>query len=385
MSDVIVAGIGSTEVGEHWDVSLRELALVAIRQALADAHGLHPEALFAGNMLAPVLSGQAHLGVLLADYAGLGGIEAVSVEAGGASGGAALRNGFIAIASGMVNVALVVGVEKFTDQIGPPIEAALATNIDADFEAPQGLTLHAQAAWMMQRYLHEHNLPHEAFAGFAITAHANAVTNPQAMFRSAIDLETYRRAGTVAPPLNLFDIAPQADGAAALVLTRRELLPSGSPPPLVRIAGSGMANDRLALHDRPSLTDFPAARLSIQKACRQAGIHPGDVDFFELYDAYSIFAALSLEAGDFTPCGQGWRMAQDNQIGLNGLLPVSTFGGLKARGNPGGATGVYQAVEAVRQLRGEAGANQVPGASRALIQCLGGAASTAVSHVLEAV
>jgi acetyl-CoA C-acetyltransferase len=182
----------------------------------------------------------------------------------------------------------------------------------------------------------------------------------------------------------MYDIAPQADGAAAVILTRAELLPVNYRHRLVRIAGSGMANDRLALHDRLELTDLPAARLSMQRACAQAGIAPGDADLFELHDAYSIYAALALEAGDFAPRGQGWRLAQDGQIGLDGLMPISTFGGLKGRGDPGGATGIYQAVEAVRQLRQEAGPNQVPGARRALIQSLGGAAASAVTHVLEA-
>jgi acetyl-CoA C-acetyltransferase len=381
--DVIVAGIGSTEVGEHWELSLREIALSAMHQAIRDSSGLLPTALYVGNMLAPVLSGQAHLGALLADYAGLGGIEAVTIEDGGASGGAALRNGYMAVASGLVDVALVVGVEKITDQIGSTIDSALSTNMDSDFEAPQGLTLNAQAALIMQRYLHHYNTPHEAFAGFAINAHANASSNPEAMFRSPISPEVYHGAVMVAPPLNLFDVAPLADGAASVLLARKGLLPSGFSHPVIRIAGSSMANDRLALHDRQNLIDFPAARVSIRRACAQAGIHPGDVDLFELYDAFTIFSALSLEAGDFASPGQGWKLAQDGQIGLSGLLPISTFGGLKARGNPGGATGLYQAVEAVRQLRGEAGVNQVSNAKRALIQCFGGAAAVAVTHLLE--
>lgn len=385
MNNVVIAGAGCTEVGEHWELSLRDLAMMAIQQARLEASELHPEALFVGNMLAPVLSGQAHLGVLLADYAGLRGIEAATIESGGASGGAALRSGYMAVASGLVDAALVVGVEKLTDQIGGSVESALATNTDSDFEAPQGLTPHAQAALIMRRYMHEYHVPHEAFAGFAVNAHANAAHNSRAMFRNPITVDTYNKAGPTTAPLNMFDIAPQADGAAAVLLTRAELLPAAYAYPCVRIAGSGMANDRLALHDRLDLTDLPAARLSLQRACKQAGITPGEADLFEVHDAYSIFAALALEAGDFAPRGQGWKLAQDGQIGLDGLVPISTFGGLKGRGNPGGAAGVYQAVEAVWQLRGQAGPNQVPGAQRAIIQCFGGAAATAVSHVLEVI
>src|SRR5512140_3056039 len=189
MTDVVIAGIGQTEVGEHWEIGLRELAFAAIQDAVKDSGGLKPQSLFVGNMLAPNLSNQAHLGVLLADYAGLLGIEAVTVEAAGASGGAALRQGYMAVASGMVDVALVVGVEKFTDKIGPDVESALATTSDSDYEAVQGLTLTAQAALLMQRYEHEYAVAEHGFGGFAITAHANGAGNPCAMFRKPIKRE----------------------------------------------------------------------------------------------------------------------------------------------------------------------------------------------------
>ncbi|MFZ5878764.1 MAG: beta-ketoacyl synthase N-terminal-like domain-containing protein, partial [Chloroflexota bacterium] len=182
MTDIVIAGIGQTEVGEHWDISLRELAFDAIQAAVKDAGGLRPQALFVGNMLAPNLSNQAHLGALLADYAGLTGIEAVTVEAAGASGGAALRQAYIAVKSGMVDVALVVGVEKFTDKLGTDVEEAIATTSDADFEAVMGMTTTAQAALLMKRYMHEHQVPAGGLAGFALTAHANGAGNPNAMF-----------------------------------------------------------------------------------------------------------------------------------------------------------------------------------------------------------
>jgi len=226
MAEVVIAGIGQTEVGEHWDIGLRELAFDAISAAVKDSGGLRPQSLFVGNMLAPNISNQAHLGVLLADYAGLVGIEAVTLEAAGASGGAALRQGYMAIASGMADVALVVGVEKFTDKIGSDIDSALATTSDSDFEAVQGLTPTGQAALIMKRYMHEHNVPADGLAGFAITAHANGAGNQYAMFRKAIKPEAYTRAEMVSEPLNMFDIAPNADGAAAVVLTRRDILPN---------------------------------------------------------------------------------------------------------------------------------------------------------------
>jgi acetyl-CoA C-acetyltransferase len=255
--------------------------------------------------------------------------------------------------------------------------------LDADYEAEHGLTLTAQAALLMGRYLHETGAPREGFAGFPVTAHANGAGNPHAMFRKAIKPETYARAGIVNPPLNLFDAAPFADGAAAVLLTREGILAERLEGPRVRISGSSVVTDTLALHDRPNPLDFRAVRASVEAACRQAGVMPGDVDLFEVFDAFSIYAALSLEAAGFAEKGQGWALAQNGAISLQGKLPLMTFGGLKARGNPGGATGVYQAVEAVLQLRGEAGAVQVPEARRALIQCLGGPASTVATHVLE--
>lgn len=382
MTDIVIAGIGQTEVGEHWEIGLRELALMAIQEAVKDSGGLRPQALFAGNMLAPNLSNQAHLGVLLADYAGLTGIEAVTVEAAGASGGAALRQGYLAVASGMVDVALVIGVEKFTDKVGAGVDAALATAGDADFEAVQGMTPTSQAALLMRRYMHEYAVPADGFAGFAVTAHANGAGNPCAMFRKAIKPEAYAKAETVSDPLNIFDVAPNADGAAAVILTRGDLLPADFPHPLVRIAGSGSAADTLALHDRKDVLYFEAAQLSAGRALKQAGLTLDGIDFFEYHDAFSIYAALALESVGFAIRGQGWKLAADGAIGLKGRIPSATMGGLKARGFPGGAAGVYQAVEAVIQLRGEAGVNQVPGAKHGLIQSLGGPASTAVSHVL---
>ncbi len=383
MTDVIIAGLGQTTVGEHWDVGLRDLAYYAISAALKDSGGLRPQSLFVGNMLAPNLSKQAHLGALLADYAGLTGIEAVTIEAAGASGGAALRQGYLAVKSGLVDTALVVGVEKFTDQVGASVEEALASASDSDFEAVQGMTPIAQAALIMKRYMYEFNVPEDGFAGFALSAHANGAGNPNAMFQKAIKPETYAKAAMVSEPLNMFDAAPNADGAAALVLTRPELLPSHWPLPLIKIAGSATASDTLALHDRKDMLYFDAAQLSAGRAMKQANLTLDQISLFEYHDTFSIYAAQALEAVGFAVRGKGWKLAADGQIALNGRIPCATMGGLKARGFPGGATGVYQAVEAAQQLRGQAGANQVVDPQYALIQSLGGPASTAVSHILE--
>ena len=381
-TDVIIAGIGQIPAGEHWEISLRSMAGKAIKNAIADSGMLKPQALYVGNMLASKFSRQAHLGVLLADYSGLAGIEAETLEAGGASGGSALHQGYLAVASGLVEVALVVGLEKYTDTIGPDGESGLATLMDADYESIQGLTLTAQAALLERRYLHEYRVPADGLAGFPLTAHNNAAGNKNAMYRKPLSLETYQKAELVCDPLNLYDISPSVDGAAALVLTRRELLNKSSQKNYIRVAASTAVSDSLSLAERSDLLWFSAAQKSAEAAYNKAGIKQEQVDLFEYHDAYSIYAALSLEAAGFTERGRGWQLAADGAIALTGKIPCATLGGLKARGNPGGATGIYQAVEATIQLRGQAGMNQIRDAKTALIQSLGGPASVAVTHIL---
>lgn len=383
MREVIIAGIGQTPVSEHWDISLRDLAHRAIEAALIDAGDLRPQALYIGNFLSSVVSHQANLGALFSDYSALTGIEAYTVEASTASGAGALRMAYLAIASSFVDTALVLGVEKYTDAVGPEQEGAIAMGLDTDYEGTQGLTLTAQAALLMRRYLHEHGAPESALAAFPMIAHANGAGNPNAMYRRAIKQSAYESADPISDPVNLFDMAPYADGAAALVLTHAGNLPEGFAHPAVCIRGSAVAIDTLAVHDRPNPLGFDAVRGSTEQACRQAGILPDDADLFELSDAFSIYAALSLEAAGLAQHGQSWKLAAEGAFDRDGRLPIATMGGLKARGNPLGATGVYQAVEAVQQLRGDAGPNQVPNARLALVQTLGGAASTAVTHVFE--
>jgi len=382
-ADVFVAGVGLTPVGEHWNSSLRDLALEAIQAARADAGGLRPQALYAANMLAPALSGQTHLGALLADFAGLRGIEASSFEAAGASGGVALRQAYIAVRSGLIDAALVVGVEKVTDRVGPSVDAATAMAADADHEAVQGLTPAAQAGLLMRRYLHEVGAPDDALAGFSLTAHANAVHSAHAFLRRAISLEDYRSAPRDSDPLNVYDVAPLADGAAALLLVRREALTGAGAHPSVRLAGSAIAITALALHDQPDVLGLDAAEQSARAAYEQAGLGPQDIDVFELHDAFTIYAALALEAGGFAPRGEGWRLAVEGEVGLRGRIPAMSFGGSKARGEVGGATGLYQAAEVVLQLQGRAGENQVPEARVGMAQCIGGAGGTAATHIFS--
>jgi len=381
MTNVSIIGIGQTDVREHWDASIRHLAWYAIEAAMDDAHHTQIDAIYVGNMLAGQLSNQNHLGALITDFAGLRGAEALTVEAADASGGAALRQAVLAVQSGLVETALVVGVEKVTDQSGSTIPAALATALDADYEAIHGQTLSGAAALMMRRYMHEYGVALADFAGFSVNAHANAVANPKAMYRNKLRAEAFTGAPMTAEPVSLFDEAPAGDGAAAVIVTASERAADMVARP-VRIAASTLATDTLSLHDRRDLLWLPAAERSAARAYEQAGLTSADVDLFELHDSFTILAALSLEACGFAERGQGWQLARDGELGRNGRIPISTFGGLKARGNPLGATGLYQIVEVAHQVRGTAGDCQVPGARVGMAQNLGGMAATAVTHIL---
>lgn len=381
MSNVSIIGIGQTDVGEHWDTSLRHLAWYAIEAALDDAATMDIDALYVGNMLAGQLAQQDHLGALIADFAGLRGIEAVTVEAAEASGGAAARQAYLAVKSGLVRTALVVGVEKMTDRTGNAAISGLSTGLDADYEAIHGLTPAAIAALLMRRYLYEYGLEPADLAGFSVNAHAHASQNPHAFLRNKI-ATPLPASPLVADPVAVLDVAPAADGAAALILTDSERAMDMAPQP-IRIAGSALATDTIALHDRRDPLWLKAAAQSAQKALAMAGVAAAEVDVLELHDSFSIMAALSLEAGGYAERGRGWELARDGVIGRGGGLPMSTFGGLKARGYPGGATGVYQIVEVVQQLRGAAGPCQVANAEVGLAQNLGGSGATAVTHVLK--
>ncbi|MCY3718383.1 MAG: thiolase domain-containing protein [Anaerolineaceae bacterium] len=383
MRDVFVLGIGQTPVGEWWDRSLRDLAADALQAAVTDAGVDLPQALFVANMLAARISNQTQLGALIAGHVGWRGLEATTVEAACASGGVAIQAAVRAIASGVLDLVAVCGVEKMTDATGGPVTTALATAADADFEGAHGATFVALNALIMRRYMHEHRVAHEAFAPFSLNAHANAVHNPGAMFRRAITMETWRRAPIISDPVNLFDSSPVADGAAALILGSAELARASGQAPL-RVLASACATDSVDLASRGDLIDLHAARLSAQRACDQAGLVPGDMDVFELHDAFSIMAALSLEAAGFAKPGQATQLAADGEISPQGRIPICTLGGLKGRGHPVGATGVYQMVDLARQLRGDAGAAQVPGAAIGMAQNIGGTGATVVTHILAA-
>ncbi len=383
MRDVAIIGIGQTKVGEHWEQSLKGLATEAILGAIQDARIERVDSLYIGNMLSGELAGQEHLGALVSDFAGLRGVEAVKIEAACGSGAAALRMGYVAVAGELADFVVVAGVEKMTDRPSDTVTAGLAMAADGDFEAQNGLSFVALNALLMRRYMYEYGVRHEEFAPFAINAHQNAVNNPYAMFPFTVTADDFRRAKMIADPINLLDSSPVCDGAAAVVLCPVEMARRFNEHP-VRIRASAIATDSIALHDRRDLLGLEGAALSARKAYSQAGLGPQDIDLFEVHDAFTIMSVLSLEAAGFAERGKGVRLGQDGEISIGGRVPITTMGGLKARGHPVGATGVYQIAEVVTQLRGQAGKNQVPDARVGMAQNIGGSGATVITTILEA-
>jgi acetyl-CoA C-acetyltransferase len=386
MRKVAIIGIGQTSVSEHWEKSLRELAGEAIFAAMVDARREKADGLFVGNMLSGSLNRQENLGALIADWVGLHHIEAIKIEAACASGGAAVRAGLMAIASGEMDCVIAVGVEKMTDSKPNETTAALATAADADWETTHGLSFVAINALVMQRYIHQYGWKHSDFAPFSIVAHDNAVNNPYARLPFAISEKEYIKARMISDPINLLDASPIGDGAAAVIMVPAELIFSNGREngrPLITVEGSALATDSIAVHDRQDPLWLAAAEISAGRAYSQSGLTPSDIDFFELHDAFSIMSALSLEACGFAERGQGPRLGLDGEISITGKIPIATMGGLKARGHPVGATGIYQIVEAVEQLRGQAGLNQIEKAKFGMTQNIGGSGAAIVTHILK--
>jgi acetyl-CoA C-acetyltransferase len=384
MREVAVLGIGQTKVEEQWDKSLRELAGDAVLMAMHDAGVTSAEALFVGNMMSGAANHQQHLGSYIADWVGLRHAEALHIEAACGSGSAAFRSAVIAVASGAMDIAVAVGVEKMTDSPAGEITAELATAADYDWEASQGLSFVALNALIMRQYMHEYGWQREHFAPFSVNAHANGVHNPYARFQDPITDTAYKKAPLIADPINLLDASPMGDGAAAAVIVPVEMLRKVGGGKIIRVVGSAAATDTISIQHRRDPLWLSAAERSARQAYDQAGVTPADIDLFEAHDAFTIMAALSLEASGFAERGQGPRLALEGEIRPDGRIPIATRGGLKARGHPVGATGMYQLVEVVQQLRGEAAGSQVEGVRIGMAQNIGGSGSNILTHILRA-
>lgn len=386
-----IIGLGEIPYGEHWELSLRDLAAMAIEVAYDSVQkgGFDKEdvgALFVGNAAAELFVGQGHVNALVADAAGMVDTPSFRIEAADASGAAAFRAAYMAIQSGIIDTAMVVGVEKMWDQTSNSRVTSILANtmLDHDWEVEPGLTYTSAFAMMARAYFEEFGVTKEQLSAVSAKNHYNASLNPNAHFRRAFTREQVMKSQIVADPLGLLDCSPITDGASVVILAAEEKISEYSDSP-VWIKGSGHGQDYLALHSRKSLTTFESVKKASLQAFTQAGItNPAEqVDVVEVHDSFSIAELIALESMGFYPPGKAALATFEGETSLTGSLPVSPSGGLKAKGHPLGATGVGQVVELCLQLLGKAGKRQVKDAKIGVAQSLGGTGATSFVHVLE--
>lgn len=387
MREVAVIGIGITKFGELWDKSFRQLIAEAGSKAILDAgiEGKEIDGMYVGSMSSGRFVGQEHVGALVADAAGFSHahIPSTRVEGACASGGLAVRQGYLSIASGMNDIVVVGGMEKMNDVGGNDATATLATAADQEWEAFFGATFPALYAMIATRHMHEYGTTKEQLAQVAVKNHANGVKNPYAQYRREITLELAMNATTVAYPLGLLDCSPVTDGAASLILCAADKAKKYTDKP-IKIIGSGQGSDSLALHGRRDICTLDATVHAAKTAYKQAGITSKDIDFAEVHDCFTIAEICAIEDLGFVKKGEGGKAIDNKITTLDGSLPVNTSGGLKSKGHPVGATGVAQMVEVTQQLRGEAEARQLKDAKIGLAHNVGGSGATCVIHIMEA-
>jgi acetyl-CoA C-acetyltransferase len=379
-SKVYIASAGLTTVGDHWGESLLDLAVEASRKALKGAPRVRLQQIFVGNMFSSVGAGQEHLGALLASALGISGIPAFKVEAACASGGTAFNVAYSLVGSGAIDSALVVGVEKMRDLEPEEVSLALSMAESAEYTQFVGATFAALNGLLARYYMEQMDVSRDQLSSIPVLDHANAVTAEHAQFRKAITPDVVSRSSMIADPLRLFDCAPVGDGAAAVMLVNdRAAARAGKR--MTAVLGGRVATTEFSIYERPDMLDFKATREAFKGAMAQAGLAPKKLDFAEIHDAFSVVGALSLEAMGFSKKGMGSKDASAGMYKPGSDLPINTFGGLKARGHPVGATGMYQIVEAHMQLTDQAGKNQVKGARYAVTQNIGGVDTTSAVHV----
>ncbi len=386
MRDVAIIGVGMIPWGELWEDSLRKIWTRAAVAALEDAGIDTVDLITVGCMSPGLFVGQEHLASLVADQLGMPGVPASRVESACASGSLALRHAFAEVAAGLVDIALVTGVEKMTDVDGGAATYTLGTAADQEYESFHGITFPGLYAMMARVHMAHHGTTSRQMAAVSVKNHANGLLNPNAQYHLKVSIEDVLSSTPVAEPLHLLDCSPITDGAAALILApidRARDLARGRP--VVRIAGSGMATDTIALADREDLSRLRAVELSAERAYTMAGKKPSDIHVAEVHDCFTIAEIMTTEALGFFEPGEGGPAAEKGWTALDGKIPVNPSGGLKSKGHPVGATGVAQVCEIVNQLRGEAGQRQVEGARVGLAQNMGGSGGSSVVHILEVI
>lgn len=384
---IYLIAAGQTPVVKQTDRSVAELGAAAINDCLSDPKLPQPTALYCGNMLSGILSEQQQLSAMVANEAGLKNIEALTIEAACGSGGSAMHIAIMAIASGMHDCVLSAGIEKMGHAPREQTTKGLATASDWQKEGGQGETFVSLNGRLMQTYMDKYDVDYEVFAPFSLVAHANACKNPHALFHKDVDFDTYANSKLIDGPIRLFDASPICDGSAAVLVANEEVAMKAKENgfPIVRVRASAVATDAVGLDDRDDMLIPAGVVASSQKAYEQASLGPDDIDIFELHDAYTVMSILSLEGAGFADPGEGWRFGTEKKIEPTGDLPIAVAGGLKARGHPVGATGVYQLVENFLQLTNQAGDNQLENKNIAMTQNVGGTAATVATHILERV
>ena len=383
MRDVAIIGTGLNDRwGELWDRSLRDIYVEAALRAIDDAGVDHIDSMYVGCMSSGLFTYQEHISNLLADYLGVAPIPSVRVESACASGGNALRMGINEVASGASDIVLVGGVEKMTDVDGGVATMALSTAADYEWEAFNGVTFPGLYAMIAQRHMHEYGTKPEHLAAVSVKNHHNGMMNPAAQFRMEISIETVLNSVLVADPLHILDCSPVTDGAAAVILCPVDMAKKLNPG-AVRLAASVGATDSIALHARKDLTTIGSAVVASQKAYAKVGCTAADIDVAEVHDCFSIAEICLLEDLGFVSKGKGGPFSAAGNTAIGGEMPINTSGGLKSKGHPVGATGVAQAIEIYKQLRGEAGDRQVANAKRGLCHNMGGSGGTSIVHILE--
>lgn len=386
MRAVSIIGVGCTRFGERWDSSLRDLVVETGIAAIEDAGvtGEAIDALYVGNMSGGRFVEQEHIGALIADYAGLSRLHIPStrVEAACASGGLALREAFLAVASGYADIVIAAGVEKMTDVSSGVAADALAAAADREWECFFGATFPALYAMIARLHMRRYGTTREQLAQVAVKNHHHGHMNPIAQYHTEIKVEDVVSSPLVADPLRVLDCSPITDGAAALVLAPSDIASRYCDTP-IRILASAQASDSLALHDRRDITTLDATVYAAKKAFAQARLTPEDIDVAEVHDCFTIGEILAIEDLGFFPKGEGGAATEEGRTAIGGDVAVNTSGGLKACGHPVGATGIKQAYEIVLQLRGEAGKRQVDDAEIGLTHNVGGSGGTALVHILS--
>ncbi len=372
-----VAGTGLTKFGELWNKDLLDLALEASVEAINDSRlTIHQiDAVFVANMIYGKVSGQDHLGALIASTLGIKGAS-FRIEGACASGGLAVHLAIQSLLAGTYKNILVVGAEKMTDSSATEIATALMGAGSQD-ERRAGLTFPALYALMAKAHMQKFGTTRNHMASVAIKNHYHASLNEKAQYPFEISEEKVLESPVISSPFTLFDASPITDGAGAVVLS------SDSTAPGVFITGSAVATDTVDLASRKSLLEIAATKEASQKALKQAAVEIKDINVAEVHDCFTIAEILAMEDLGFCPKGMGGEFVYKGHTRLGSKLPINTSGGLKACGHPVAATGVKQIIEIAHQLQKRAGKRQVDNANIGLTHNVGGSGATVVVHVLQ--